>query len=239
MPFDPLATQIFTRANWPSRRESPEQIAGRLRRFLDDIIAIDESVQAWSVGRRREVPYVSVRGDLAALVRGDLMRDEMGDEEANAGYAISGMSEDRRQLFSFGGAVGGIYPWPSWNRFRFYTNSGRTPDPTIVNYRFVKAVTLATIAAWEPLFCLTGCSDMRPTQEDGWYYKAWVTYVPPVHAEGLDLVGVPFSERTPDSGLLLSATEDVFDASKPAHVDGARRIQEAVRPLNATLPSLL
>ncbi len=237
MAFDPLAKRNFVRADWPGRRESPEQVAARLRRYLDDLISLDECLETWSVGRRKTAPYRWVRTDLAALVRDDVMRSESGEEEVNSGYQIAAMSDDTRQLFALQGNAGGIHPWPSWNRVFLYTNSGRTPVPEIVTYRLLKAVTLATIAAWEPLFCLVGSSDLRVRPGDGWYYRAWMTYVPPPHATSLDLLGVPFAERTPDGGLLLSATEDIFDAKNPAHVEGAQIISNAVRPLEAFLPS--
>ena len=236
MPYDFLAACVFMRVEWPARRESPVEVAARFRRFLDDLASIDASLKTWSVGRKLDVPYASVRDNLIALVHKDVMRDELGKDEVKAGYDIGAISHDRRQMFSFGGNAGSVYKGFLSNRIYFSTSGGRAPDPTIVNYRLVKAVTLAAIAAWEPLFCLTGSSELEPTPEDGRYFKAWITYVPPEDVASLDLVGVPFAERTPDGGMLLSATEDVFDGANPTHVEGARRIQIAMKPLNAKLP---
>lgn len=234
MPYDFLAACVFMRVEWPARRESPAEVAARFRRFLDDLASIDASLETWSVGRKLNVPYASVRDNLGALVRKDVMRDEMGDDEVEAGYDIGAISGDRRQMFSFTGNAGSVYKGFLSNRIYFSTTGGRAPS--IVGYRLVKAVTLAAIAAWEPLFCLTGSSELEPTPEDDRYFKAWITYVPPEHVASIDLVGVPFAERTPDGGMLLSATEDVFNGANPAHVEGARRIQIALKPLNAKLP---
>ena len=238
MTFDFLATRIFTRANWLGRREDPRGVADRVRRFLDGLAEIDETLRPWSVGSNRGVPYQSVREDLTSFVRSNVKRDEEGELEPEAGYSIEALSEDEKQIFSFVGCAGSIYQSLLSNRIYFFTNSGRTPDPSIVTYRLVRAVILATVACWEPLVCLTGTSDLMPEREDGWFYKAWITYLPPAHAADVDLVGIPFSERTPDGGLLLSSTEEVFDAGNAAHVDGARRISSATRHLNATLPTL-
>lgn len=237
MTYDCLAPQFYIRAAWPSRREDPCGIAYRLRHFLDTLAGIDATLHPWSVGSKRKASYAAVRDDLTSLVRADVARSDAGEVELVDGYGISGLSQDKRELYSFVGSAGGVCPWPMWNRIYFHTTSGRVPDPAIVTYRLMKAVTLATIACWEPLFCRTATSDLLPGHDE-WYSKSWITYVPPANAADVDLVGIPFSERTPDGGLLLSATEKIFDAGNAAHLDGAQRIYLATRHLDATLPAL-
>ncbi len=238
MTYDFLATKFSIRATWPSRREHPNDVAYRLRRFFDTLADIDSTLAPWSIRERKKFTYQLSQDGLAEIVRHNVMRDEFGKIEPDAGYGISCLSGDTRQLYSLVGCVGGIYAWRLWNRIYFTTCGGRPPDPLIVTYEVVKALTLATITCWEPAFCRTGTSDLLPEPTEGWYSKAWITYVPAVHAAGIDLVSIPFSERTPEGGLLLSATNQVFDAANLVHLEGARRIAAATRHLNPTLPSL-
>lgn len=240
MTFDVDATQFSVRAKWPNRREKPDAIAERLRLFLDQIVGLDDSLAHWSIGRKRRVSYQTVRSNLASLIERDVNHDELGAIERSAGYAIIGGSKNERQGFSLIGEVGGVYPYPQWNRLWFHTRPGRPPNPDVATYALIRSVLLAMIANWQPLFAIAGSSDL-PVDQDrcGWFREAWLTYVPPQRVDRVDLVGIPFSERTADGGLLLSATDQTFRADVPAHVEGARRISQALQPLNATLPRLI
>lgn len=238
MTFDVYAKQFSIYAKWPARREGPKEVADRLRGFLDQIAYLDDSLSHWSIGKKRFL-YNAVRYDLAALIERNVNHDELGAVQRDAGYAIIGGSQNDRQRFVLMGDVGGIYRYPQWNWLWFHTASGRPANPEVATYTLMRAVVLAMIAYWQPLFALCDSSELAPDQDRfGWFREGWMSYVPPQHIDRVDLVGVPFSERTPDGGLLLSATNQAFRADVSAHVDGARRISQALQPLNATLPRL-
>ena len=122
----------------------------------------------------------------------------------------------------------------------FQTDNFSEMNLSVVTYRLMKAAMLATIACWEPAYCIARSNQIAyDYKNEGYFTKAWMTYVPPAHAGTIDLVGVPFSERIADGGLLLSATEETFRPdNNPVHLDGATRISRALQPLNATLPRL-
>ena len=202
MTFDANAPSVYVRCNWPGRREDPQAVAGRLRRFFDGIGVLDPALAAWSIGQDHRVPYSSVRDHLAAFVAREVVIGESGEEQPKVGYSIVGSSEDRRQRYSMVACVGGIYGWPMWNRIYFFTSNGAPPDPTIVTYDVIKGVILAAIACWEPTFCTARLSELALDEaNEGWFTKAWMTYVSPAHAASVDLVGIPFSEWTPDGAF--------------------------------------
>jgi hypothetical protein len=236
MAYNVYATQFYIVGDWPARREEPNAIASRLCRFLDGICNIDATLGSWSIGRHY-APYQSARHHLTALIGRDVKVDEDGNEDVEAGYAVMARSEHPAQRYRVLGTAGSAYNLLLSNQIGFDTDSDNGVDPAIVTHAVMKAVMTELIACWEPLFCLAGSSAYDLKRGDIWYERScWITYVPPQHAGSVDLVGVPFNERTPDSGLLLSATDQPYDAADPAHVEGTRRNVAATRHLNATLP---
>ena len=238
MKFDPKAKLFYIKTNWGERKEDQNSIAERLRRFLDMIGDIDETLRPWVLGGNSAIPYRSVGCDLVEIIRRDIKYGEDGKIELDAGYSVLGWSEDQRQRYSLRGSVGGVYRYPIWNAMTFETHAGVAVNETIATYVLMKQVTLAVIACWEPALCFTRSSALDPdTANEGAFAKAWMTYVTPINAASVDLVGIPFSERTPDGGQLLSATNQTFDADNPAHIEeGARRISLATQHLNALIP---
>lgn len=230
--------QYYVKCDWTARPEDPNRIADRLRQFLDTLGEVHQTLRPWSIGERRRAPYPSVRDDLAETIRRDVVHGEDGTVKMKAGYTIVGSTSDRRQHYRLVGHAGGAYDTFMCNELGLNTctYSSTAVDPAIVDYPVMKAMVLTMIACWEPDFCLAGSGEFAMTATGIWYERScWITYVPPGHAASVDLVGVPFSEGTPDGGLLLSATDQSYDVKNPAHIDGSRRITQATKHLNATL----
>jgi len=229
--------QFYVNTDWFGRQEDATAVAGRLSRHLSALVSADRTLASWSVGATREMPYGAVRPDLTSLVSDDIVRSEDGEVVDGAGYRVSCVSQDPAQYYMIVGTAGSRYPPPLSSGLIFKTISNDEADPAIVTYRLMKAVMLATIGCWEPDFCIARSNQIDPDYEhEGQYTKAWMTYVPPAHVGDVDPVGVPFLERTPDGGLLLSATQEIFRPENPAHLEGATRISQALQPLNAVLP---
>ena len=235
MSFDPFALRFYINTRWRVRPDDATTVARCLRRYIDELTGIDEALSSWQLGRAYR-PYAAIRDDLALSVQRNVKIGEDRKPDPKDGFSITGASGDKRQRFSFVGTAGRVYNYPMANELFFETDSNHPADTTIVTYPLMKGVVLATVAAWKPEFCAAYSSDLEPDRSEGLYRKAWMTYVTPAHADSVDLFGVPFSETTPDGGLLLCATDKTFDAADPVHVAGAQRVHEATRHLNETLP---
>ena len=235
MSFDCISLRFYINALWRVRSDDASSVGSCFRAYVDGLTAIDAILSGWELGRTYR-PYALVRDDLASFVARNVKIGEDRKPDLNDGFSIRGTSGDKRQRFSFVGTAGRVYNYPMANELFFDTDSTRPVDTTIVTYPLMKGVVLATIAAWMPEFCAAYSSALKPDNAEGLYRKAWMTYVTPAQVDSVDLFGVPFSETTPDGGLLLSATDKTFDAADPAHVAGAQRVHEATRHLNETLP---
>ena len=238
MTYDPNALQFYIIANWNARKDDMSAVGQDFEHFLDALKAIDPTLAEWHVGEHLE-DFRSARYDIAAFVKRNVNHDEDGNPDYKDGYSLTGVSRDERQFFSFIGVAGRVYDWPLANEFYFKTDSDGPVDTTIVTSEVMTKIVFATIAVWKPDFCAAFSSDLDSNASEDMYRQAWMTYIPPAHADSVDLVGVPFSEQTANGGLLLSATNKTFDACDPIHLAGAQRIHEAVRHLNATIPSYL
>jgi hypothetical protein len=79
------------------------------------------------------------------------------------------------------------------------------------------------MAFWTPRVALP-----RPT-----FQLAWVTYISPRFAPLIDPPRGPFVEYTPAGAIVMTATRDRFDVANPLHMAAARRIEAALKPINA------
>ena len=230
MAFDDYSRQFSFVSSWPARGEEPDAIGDRHRRFLDTLGEIDETLRPWWIGKKRYVPYHLVRDGLAALIGDDVKIGEDGLVERKAGYTILGVCSHPRQGYSLIGHAGGVYETPASNELLLNTQGEAAVDTTILTYSVMKAIALTFIACWEPASC-----DVKSTRFDRELRQPvlfrWMAYVPPAQVAHVDLIGVPFSERTPNDGLLLSATEQAFDEGNPVHRASARRIEAVTAAL--------
>ncbi len=236
MSFDPFALKFYVNTYWRERPDDAASVARCYRQYLDQLRDVDEVMSTWELGPNY-IPYTSVRDDMTSFVQHNAEIGEDGKCDPKDGFSIYAATCDERQIFAVVGTAGGLYPGSLVNGLYFYTNSNGPADTRIVTYHLMKGVVLATVAAWHPDCCAAYSNALRPERSDGRYRKGWITYVSHEHVGGVDLLGVPFSERTPEGGLLLSATEQTFEAANPTHLAGAQRIYEATRHLNDVFPS--
>ncbi len=235
MSFDPFALQFYVNTGWHVRPDDAASVARCFQQYLDRLGAVDEVLSAWRIGSGY-IPYGAIRHAMTAFVGRNVEIGEDGEPDPQDGFSIRAASTDERQRFSVMGTAGRAYRYPMANELYLRTDSNHPADTTVVTYPLMKGIVLATIAAWRPDCCAAHSSALEPEPSDGQFRKAWMTYVPPAHVGGVDLVGVPFAERTPEGGLLLSATDRTFDAADSAHLAGAQRLYEATRHLNAVFP---
>jgi hypothetical protein len=69
---------------------------------------------------------------------------------------------------------------------------------------------------------------LDPTFPDSIFQIPWIAYLSAEHAAGVALTPDILTERTPDGGLLMSATTDRLDPDNPEHVRRSRIIAEVM-----------
>jgi hypothetical protein len=69
---------------------------------------------------------------------------------------------------------------------------------------------------------------LDPTFPYSIFHIPWIAYLSAEHADGIALPRDIVTERTPDGGLLMSATTDRLDPDNSEHVRRARIITEAM-----------
>jgi hypothetical protein len=69
---------------------------------------------------------------------------------------------------------------------------------------------------------------LDPTFPYSIFQIPWIAYLSAEHAAGITLPRDILTERTPDGGLLMSATTERLDPDNPEHVRRARMIAEVM-----------
>jgi hypothetical protein len=233
MKLDFKAKSVYTNAYWPTRLESADSVADRYIRFADTLAPLHPCLgDLITLGNRRAIPFATARRDLTKIVKQKVIRDDDGNIEPLGGFMFTAYTS-REPGYEFSGVAGSAYQRLDSNRLQFSTTSGYLPEPSMMAFDVFHAATLATIACWQPLFCLTQPSTLRPHQLPGlWFDAAWFTYIHPSLLPHLRPPDVPVIEPTPDGGLLLGAATETLDPDNPAHLAAALRIGDATRHLS-------
>ncbi len=250
-----LAFRYNIRLNPPSHRESPAVIGARLLRTLDVLSRIDPSIfHDWKIMDYSDATSLALeaaRPRIAALIEKNVYRNDLRQPQPQYGYkagalVINANKSRNISLQIEAGGVGSGVSWlltGEWNVF---------PDPTIVTYPLFKAALLVLIANWIPTWACAyafrlntvmvpvsypgGVQGSRsehlpmipsePTFPETDFHVPWIAYLSAAPAAGVALPPEIVSERTPDGGLLMIATEDRLDPENPEHLRRARAIVE-------------
>ena len=240
MNLDFEANRYYLNAHWYRRPESAAAIADRWARYVDKLEASSPFLANWVAhGEQKSLPFATARRDLVGFVEGSRLPDVDGQAYAADGFSISAYTRRQAQNFEFMGFVARDYGLRDMNRFQFTTAIGQWPDLSLVTYSLFRLVILATIACWEPLYCMVRTKTLQPFEApNSWFNLSWITYVHPSLVHRVTPPDIPVVEPTPDGGLLLAATTDTFTVDNPAHLDAARRIAAATAHLDDVMPPL-
>lgn len=240
-------------AMWGPNPETPERIGAGMLRSLDRLSAISPLLHPWWVGdhslsiaqmadlvdenRVSEMssPLDEWRGKMTELVERGVARDDWENPQPQTGYAVSAYNAltDSPRLVSLsvnggGGAAGRN------SGLRFETNS--FPDARIVSYPIMRSVLMTLSGLWK----VTEAQAFSSALQNCWrtvpwsrqYDLAWMTYLSAPLAQQIKPPLDVTTERTSGGGLLLVATDETFDVGNAQHMAAARRIVEALAPLN-------
>jgi hypothetical protein len=205
----------------------------------------DEDTDGLNIGT---IPLDAARQRIAQIIENYVVRDDAYEPYPDDGYrAIASTSElVGPRVAGISVKAGGKYD--SRTDFRFGRYMWKPPDLTIVTYPLFKAALLAINASWRaPWACAQAFRSgevapdvvatridsvarvpLDPTFPDSVFHIPWVAYLSAEHADGIALTPDILTERTPDGGLLMSATTDRLDPMNPEHVRRARIIAEVM-----------
>ena len=203
----------------------------------------------------KAIPLASARPCIAEIIENYVVRNDAYEPDPDHGYHAHAATSEwvgprvAGVTVNAGGKYGGD------TDFGFGRHPAGTPDLTIVTYPVFKAALLAMNAIWPaPWACaeafrsgtifvpaveiVPGLKATRidsvtqvpldPTFPDSIFHIPWIAYLSPEHAAGVTLSRDILTERTPDGGLLMSATTDRLDPDNPEHVRRARTIAEVM-----------
>jgi Immunity protein 52 len=224
------------RAYWERRAETPEALATRFVRTIDRLQEIDPVFALWTCVSKRPRKFESMRDTYAKEVADGLTKDDWGEPEPMNGYRFGALTRGQSPGHSFSLWVhaGSTYPTPFPNDIMFLTRHGFIPDPAAVTYEIFKPALLAMIEAWDPVCAMASPDTLFSLFPGNIYFHAtWIQYLCPWLASLVTPPPAPvIVEHLPNGGLLMSATEAVFDIENPAHMAAARAIAAAIAPLN-------
>jgi hypothetical protein len=238
-----LAFKYFVRLPFAAGAESPGWLGSGFLETLDALTRIDPNIfPDWEVGDLRAMkgyPLATARGRIAEIIGRNGERDK-------SGYTAEAMTttdaRSHRMSFRASTCLGNIW-----------LNAGDElvpPDPAIVTYPLFRAALLAINAIWQqPWGCAqafrsrgirvpTGTGGYRlknlpmipadPTFPESIFHIPWLAYLSAPLVRDLKLPPELQTERMPNGGLLMIATEERLDPDIPEHARRARILAETL-----------
>lgn len=238
--------------------EKPAITGAKFLQTLDTLSGIDPLFSGWQVYRNwqiaeddrpRLLPLETARNRITEIVESGISLDDFNEPTPGYGYTVGatfGARGARRVAFS---------AWTGDQTFKLeFGEWNVASDLSIVTYPRFKGALLAISAAWDakwayahavrqdkvkvpvalaagvPAFIIESPPPVPidPTFPKSMFHVPWIVYLSAQHAADLKQVPEILSERTPDGGLLMSATTDRLDASNPEHVRRARILAETL-----------
>jgi hypothetical protein len=196
---------------------------------------VERSGVAAAIEKTETYSLEAARSRIVAIVENNVTRDDFREPEPYWGYSLiahTGDVVESRRIglrIKAGGKVDG--------RMRLEIGDYKTlPDPALVTYPLFKAALLAINAIWPASYASAYASrseydkaPLLPSAElfpFSGFHIPWLGYLSAPLASGLALPPEILTERTPDGGLLMSATEERLDPTVPEHWRRARMIAE-------------
>ncbi len=203
----------------------------------------------------KALPLASARPRIADIIENYVVRDDANEPDPDSGYHAYGTTNvfTGPRALGFTVNAGGKCDGGTFLQFGWLTGP---PDLTIVTYPLCKAALLAINAVWRaPWACapVFRCGSIAvpdveivpgglvatkiesvtrvpldPTFPYSIFHTPWIAYLSAEHAAGITLSRDILTERTPDGGLLMSATTDRLDPMNPEHVRRARILAEVM-----------
>jgi hypothetical protein len=175
------------------------------------------------------------RSRIVAIVENNVTRGDLREPLPHQGYKLIAYTGDVVESRSIGLRIkaGGKVDGDTCLEIGDYKT---LPDPALVTFPLFKAALLAINTNWPPCWACAYAyrmgfdkSPLFPGAElfpFSVFHIPWLGYLSSPLASGLEPPPEILTERTPDGGLLMSATEERLDPSVPEHWRRARMIAE-------------
>ncbi|HWE98263.1 MAG TPA: Imm52 family immunity protein [Caulobacteraceae bacterium] len=231
---------------WPSKPEAPEIIGRKFIQTLELFERVDPLLAGWWTTTHNSHTYehgppltvASLKSDPADWLEGSRERDDWGDVDPSEGYTLGGLNgfppgslpKERQFLF----IVSAGSRWVGKSSFELKPRVS-LPEPTAITYAMFKGVLMAMISVWPAPWANAKCSIWgedpptlpgEPPFPYSGYQMPWISYLSAERAAPLGPLPDLVTERTPDGGLLMSATSDKFDPTNVEHMRRSRRMAE-------------
>jgi hypothetical protein len=227
--------QLYVRAAWGARAETPKELAARFLRMIDALEEIDPAFSNWACHYRHPKNFEWLRDRFAEEIAANAVRDGQGTPLPELGYLFGAYSRDEPEGRSFiiDCHAGATFKQPFANETTLSTFGSGNPDPDVVNYRTIRAALLAITGAWEPVKTAAFSNQLFELNRRATYFPmVWIQYLCPWLAQKFSPPSTALVEPLPNGGLLMSAATENFDVKNPKHLAVARDMAAAMAPLD-------
>ncbi len=245
----------FIRSAWKERIETPGAIGVKFANTLDTLTDIDPIFAGWEVfdhRNRSSLPLSAARPRITQIFETNVGRSDFGNPLPDRGYSASAMAGEFRDPRSVTFSVNAGGRWDNRMELQF-GEYNVPPDLTVITYPLFKKALLAINAIWRtPWLCAQAFRSgtvavpmdfggvqasridsvvqvpLDPTFPKSIFHVPWIAYLSAELAASVTLAREILTERTPDGGLLMSATTERLDPTNPEHVRCARILAETL-----------
>jgi hypothetical protein len=233
-----ISSQYKIFAFWGSRPETPEALAARFTRLIDQLTPLHPAFGDWTwVSRNGPASFESWRPNLTQAVAENVARSDWGNPQPNEGYTTSVVNNiGEATPHSIGVMVlgGSQYERRCANSAEISTGWRVEPEPSIVTYAVFKPALLALAETYDVDWCAACPQDLIDLwPRDKTFCMPWMCYIKPAWAPLITPPKTAIVEHRPNGALFMSATDETFVTANPAHLAVARDIEAALAPLNA------
>jgi hypothetical protein len=232
-----LAFDYGIHSDLPARIETPASIGAKFLATLEALSDLDQTVFTdWQImdysQKQHPSTVAAARSRIAAIIDNNVCRDDLAEPNPDwGGYTASAFTGTDRasrrvsvRIVTGAKRKGEI--WLSTGDFK------ALPDQTIVTYPLFKAEMVALSTIWHPLWACVYAFSMDYDEAPLFpgaalfpysrFHILWIAYLSPALTVHLALSPDVRTERTPDGGLLMTATEERLDPMNPDHWRRAR-----------------
>lgn len=221
--------------------ESSSTLGAKFLNSLDALNRIDPTIftnwQIMDFPASASIPLAAARPRIGAIVEANITRDDHDKPSPHYGYSCVAFTDNAAK--SRNAALRIQAGGKDKGHIMLETGSYKVaPDPSILTYPFFSAALLAINAIWSPPWScaqafrvdyhevpLFAGAALFPYSR---FHIPWIAYLSAPLAAGVVLPPEILSERTPNGGLLITATKERLDPTNPEHLRRARVLAQTL-----------